>query len=173
MWRHLRLLKRGGRAHDPTGVQGTASGELAVLCPACPHPNINLPSGWKLAAKSSECAFNFALQPEYLYVSRYLYYQSFGIDACFRFKRRQISSYEKDPELGPGFAYVVAWEPYQRYLQKSGNQNEVSDFLFVLDFISQRFTDQHVFWVICHRACKFEVLQRLFYDWSCMHNMQP
>ena len=64
--------------------------------------------------------------------SRYLYYRSFGIDACFRFKRQQISSYEKDPELGPGFAYIVAWEPYQHYLLKHGNQSEVNDFPFVL-----------------------------------------
>ena len=56
---------------------------------------------------------------------RYLYYQSFGIDACFRFKRRQVSSYEKDPELGPGFAYVVAWEPYHQYLLDHADQSEV------------------------------------------------
>lgn len=65
-----------------------------------------------------------------LLFSRYLYYQSFGIDACFRFKRRHISSYEKDPELGPGFAYVVAWEPYNQYLLERANQNEVSGFIY-------------------------------------------
>lgn len=54
MWCHLRLLKRGERAHDPTGAQGTAPGELAVLCPACPYPNINLPADWKLATKNLE-----------------------------------------------------------------------------------------------------------------------
>ena len=57
-WRHLRLLKRGGRAHDPTGVEGTAPGELAVLCPACPRPNINLPVDWKSVAKESEFVFS-------------------------------------------------------------------------------------------------------------------
>ena len=63
---------------------------------------------------------------------RYLHYQSFGIDACFCFKRRQISSYEKDPELGPGFAYVVTWGPYHEYLLKCANQSEVCYFMFVL-----------------------------------------
>lgn len=57
--------------------------------------------------------------------NRYLYYQAFGIDACFRFKRRQVSSYEKDPELGPGYAYLVAWEPYSEYLRQFTNQEEV------------------------------------------------
>jgi hypothetical protein len=56
---------------------------------------------------------------------RYLYNQTFGIDACFRFKRRQISSYEKDPELGPGYAYLVAWEPYRQYLRRFTDQQEV------------------------------------------------
>jgi hypothetical protein len=56
---------------------------------------------------------------------RYLYYQTFGIDACFRFKRRQISSYEKDPELGPGYAYLVAWDSYSEYLKCFTDQDEV------------------------------------------------
>ena len=45
-WKHLKLLKRAGRGHDPTGVAGTPPGGLAVICPACPHPNINLPENW-------------------------------------------------------------------------------------------------------------------------------
>jgi hypothetical protein len=48
-WRHLKMLKWGGRAHDPTGVLGTVPGELAVLCPSCPRPGINLPDGWDSA----------------------------------------------------------------------------------------------------------------------------
>ena len=48
-----------------------------------------------------------------------------GIDACFRFKRRHVSSYEKDPKLGPGYAYLVAWEPYREYLRRFTNQTEV------------------------------------------------
>lgn len=47
MWRNIHLFKRGGRAHEETGVMGTAPGELAVLCPACPYPDINLPDDWE------------------------------------------------------------------------------------------------------------------------------
>lgn len=46
-WRHLKALKRGGRGHDEAGASGTADGELAVLCPSCPHPGINLPTRWR------------------------------------------------------------------------------------------------------------------------------
>lgn len=48
-WRHLLLLKRGGRGNEPEGPSGTLPGELALKCPACPHPEINLPSNWKTA----------------------------------------------------------------------------------------------------------------------------
>lgn len=52
VWRHVRSLKRGGRGHCPKGAKGTAQGELAVLCPACPYDGINLPPDWHLAPKT-------------------------------------------------------------------------------------------------------------------------
>jgi hypothetical protein len=48
-WRHLMMLKRGGRAHHPSGTEGTKSGELAIPCPACPDPAVNLPADWESA----------------------------------------------------------------------------------------------------------------------------
>lgn len=52
-WRHLKMLKRGGRGHDPSGVAGTQHGELAIVCPSCPIPGINLPSDWEDASKDT------------------------------------------------------------------------------------------------------------------------
>ena len=49
MWRNLMALKRGGRGHDPKGVDSTSCGELLVECPACPHPGRNLPDDWEKA----------------------------------------------------------------------------------------------------------------------------
>jgi hypothetical protein len=46
-WRHLKLLKWAGRAHDSTGPEGTNPGELALRCPSCPYPEINLPHDWR------------------------------------------------------------------------------------------------------------------------------
>ena len=48
-WRHLKLLKWGGCAHDPAGAAATCPGELALLCPSCPHPGINWPDNWENA----------------------------------------------------------------------------------------------------------------------------
>jgi hypothetical protein len=48
-YRHLQMCKRVGRANNPTGIDGTTPGELAIPCCACPHPGINLPVGWENA----------------------------------------------------------------------------------------------------------------------------
>ena len=52
IWRHLKMLKRAGRGHDPAGVKATLASECAVECPACPHPGRNLPAGWENAPES-------------------------------------------------------------------------------------------------------------------------
>ncbi|KAJ7801206.1 hypothetical protein B0H14DRAFT_3489894 [Mycena olivaceomarginata] len=78
---HLLMLKRAGRGHAKSGVMGTKQGELAVLCPCCPIPGVNLPDGWENA------------RPE----DHFLYILFVAIDACFRLKRRLVSSVLKDP----------------------------------------------------------------------------
>lgn len=50
-YRHLMLCKRAGRGLDPMGIETTKPGELALQCPACPHPGKNLPDGWEKSAK--------------------------------------------------------------------------------------------------------------------------
>jgi len=40
------MLKRSGRGHDHEGAAATSLGELAIECPACPHPDCNLPLNW-------------------------------------------------------------------------------------------------------------------------------
>ena len=62
-WRHLKLLKRGGRGHDATGAAGTKQGELAMLCPSCPHPGVNLPDDWKNATHAQRSVFAPSLYP--------------------------------------------------------------------------------------------------------------
>ncbi|THU75829.1 hypothetical protein K435DRAFT_610130, partial [Dendrothele bispora CBS 962.96] len=46
-WRHLKMCKRAGRGHSIGGIIETILGELALECPACPHPEKNLPPNWK------------------------------------------------------------------------------------------------------------------------------
>jgi len=54
-WRHLKMLKRGGRGHIDHGIQTTKAGALAVLCPSCPHPGKNMPEGWEEYSSKLSC----------------------------------------------------------------------------------------------------------------------
>ncbi|KAF8202088.1 hypothetical protein K438DRAFT_1581642 [Mycena galopus ATCC 62051] len=54
-YHHLMMLKRGGRGHASGGAAMTKPGELAVACPACPRPGINLPADWENTPKEDSC----------------------------------------------------------------------------------------------------------------------
>ncbi|KAJ2921444.1 hypothetical protein H1R20_g15648, partial [Candolleomyces eurysporus] len=102
-WRHLRLLKRSGRGHDPSrSAQNAHEGECALLCPACPHPDINMPVGWE--DDPDEKHLNLAM------------------DACFRLKRKDTSSDKADPGLSHGFAYFVEEKKFKEYLVQHSDE---------------------------------------------------
>ncbi|KAJ7856413.1 hypothetical protein B0H13DRAFT_1902672 [Mycena leptocephala] len=109
---HLMLLKRGGRAQAYTsdlGVDGTKAGELAIECPACLRPGVNLPEGWEKVSAED----------------RFLYTLFIALDACFRLKRWLVSSELKDPDSGPGWAYMVETGACREYLQMVMNQKDM------------------------------------------------
>ncbi|KAJ7020502.1 hypothetical protein C8F04DRAFT_1274966 [Mycena alexandri] len=127
-WFHLILLKHGARAiaYSPSGVEGTAEGELAVLCPGCPRPGVNLPEGWEGAT------------PEH----RFLYTLFIALDACFRLKRRLVSNELRDPDLGSGWAYMVETTKYREYLRGVTDQKEMNTCsgLAALDYANTKFS---------------------------------
>lgn len=47
MFRHLKMMKRAGRGNIAGGLLSTAPGDLALSCPACPIPHVNLPENWE------------------------------------------------------------------------------------------------------------------------------
>ncbi|KDQ53086.1 hypothetical protein JAAARDRAFT_137733, partial [Jaapia argillacea MUCL 33604] len=96
-WRHLKMLKRGGCGHNPLGVRGTKNAELSIVCPACPHPGINLPDAWNEAPRE----MRYVLLPS-------------------------VSNDKKDPGLGTGWSYFVDDHPYKDHLLKYTDQKEMS-----------------------------------------------
>ncbi|KAK7675926.1 hypothetical protein QCA50_021145 [Cerrena zonata] len=125
-WKLLKMCKRAGRGHDPTGIAGTPSGGLAVECPACPHPGINIPG-------------DLSAMPE---KDRWLYTLFTSIDACFRVKQYDISSEAKDPIIDDGLSYYVKNEPYHKELAKHGAQDEICSCtgLAALDHANTKFS---------------------------------
>ncbi|KAG6879797.1 hypothetical protein C0992_011595 [Termitomyces sp. T32_za158] len=55
------MLKRAARGHEKDGIEKTVLGSCAVECPACPHPDKNMPDGWRDAPKNK----NDALDPDH------------------------------------------------------------------------------------------------------------
>ncbi|KAF6750496.1 hypothetical protein DFP72DRAFT_991595 [Ephemerocybe angulata] len=108
-WRHLKLLKRMMRGHDPIRSAGeTKEGECALLCPPCPHPGINMPDGWED-------------EPE---ETRYIHALNLALDACFRLKRKDVSTDKADPGLSKGYSYFVEDSKFGKFLDQHKDEVE-------------------------------------------------
>ncbi|KAJ7772152.1 hypothetical protein B0H14DRAFT_2539080 [Mycena olivaceomarginata] len=114
-YRTTLMMKRAGRGHDPSGVNGTAQGELALQCRACPQDGRNLPSGWD--------KINWAEMPEDL---RYKYFLFLAQDCNFRMISRNVSSAASDPILHDGCGYFVNNAKYTKYLRAHVSEEEIS-----------------------------------------------
>ncbi|KAJ7108897.1 hypothetical protein C8R43DRAFT_1139824 [Mycena crocata] len=107
-WRHIQMLKRAARGHDPGGIPATKPGECALLCPACPQPGKNMESGWEEAPEEK----------------RFLHALFLAMDANFRLKRKDVSTEEKDPGLGKGWAFYCEVEAYMEHVKKHWNYKQ-------------------------------------------------
>ncbi|KAF7324231.1 CxC2 domain-containing protein [Mycena sanguinolenta] len=110
-WRNLRALKRGGMGNDTDRrTSETRPGELAVECIACPKAGVNLPEKWEDIPADK----------------RFLYAIFLAVDACFRLKRKKISSWWADPSIQDGWAYFVPSQTYAEFVKGLADQNEMS-----------------------------------------------
>ncbi|KAJ7740989.1 hypothetical protein B0H14DRAFT_3515409 [Mycena olivaceomarginata] len=89
-------------------INATKPGEVALLCPACPHPGINLPPDWDKV-------------PVHL---RFLYALFLAIDTNFRLMRKDVSSEEKDPGLVRGWGFFGEVAKYMAHLEKHWDQKQ-------------------------------------------------
>ncbi|KAJ7077653.1 hypothetical protein B0H15DRAFT_924930 [Mycena belliarum] len=105
-WRNIRMLLRAGRPLYPDGVVNTQQGECALLCPACPHPGKNLPPDWMDWPEEKQFLFALFL----------------AMDANFRLKRKDVSTEEKDPGLGHGWAFFCEVLAYMEHVKANWNQ---------------------------------------------------
>lgn len=127
LWRHLKLLKRASQFCKAGGAAATAPGELALKCPACPHPGINLPPGWKDASPLLRLVC-YCLPSGLLALTmpRFLYTLFTMGDANFCLKNRAHKNGHCDITLGPGMAYAIAPDLLSSHLKNYKSQDEVS-----------------------------------------------
>ncbi|KAI6010225.1 hypothetical protein EDC04DRAFT_2871263 [Pisolithus marmoratus] len=101
LWRDLKHRKWFGFGHDTE--QDPGDGGLALFCPACPQPGLNLPADWKVQ-----------------------YDRQYVVDGNFTAQHMKMNKPELDVALSDGKGYMVSEVPYQSHLQQSLDSKERS-----------------------------------------------
>ncbi|KAJ7803346.1 hypothetical protein B0H14DRAFT_2225232, partial [Mycena olivaceomarginata] len=109
------MMKRAGRGHAPGGIEGTAQGELALACRACPQPGKNLTVGWN--------TINWAEMPEDL---SFKYHTFYAQDCNFKLINRTVSSEAQDPIIDDGLGFFCNQVLYKDYLRSHVDEQEIS-----------------------------------------------
>lgn len=84
-------------------------------------------TGWTLPEKKKCVSFHVRAIAGDLTLCgfRYLYWLYIAIDACFRLKRRLVSSEKRDPDLDTGGTYFTEDGPFRQFLLGVTDQKEV------------------------------------------------
>ncbi|KAH9013590.1 hypothetical protein EDB85DRAFT_1899632 [Lactarius pseudohatsudake] len=97
-WQDLKCRMESGLGHQPEG-ESPLDGAMAIFCPACPQPGINLPTDWKTL-----------YPPDQLI-------QTFIMDGNFSAEHMRHRSGEKDVALSAGMAFMANPDSYKAHLQ--------------------------------------------------------
>jgi len=128
-WAFLHRVKRSGIGFTLRYLSDIKPGSLAVICWACPNPDLNLPDGWEEVEDKYRyvcillriCTFS-----EILVLFRYLYMPVYCLDANFRLKSRLRQNERANPPIAPGSGYFVDPEAYKNFLKDYVSENDVS-----------------------------------------------
>jgi hypothetical protein len=130
-YRMTLMMKRAGRGHDPSGVNGTAQGELALRCRACPQDGRNVPAGWntinwEAMPEDLRQVMFISMQTTLTIRSSYKYFLFLVQDCNFRLINRNVGKAGKDPIIGDGLGYFVNNEKYATFLRAHVSEEEIS-----------------------------------------------
>ncbi|KAI9434164.1 hypothetical protein H4582DRAFT_1818929 [Lactarius indigo] len=97
-WRDLKARMESGLGHQSEG-ESCPDGAMAIFCPACPQPGINLPKDWKTL-----------YPPDQLI-------RTFIMDGNFSAEHMRHRSGDKDVALSAGMAFMANPDSYKAHLQ--------------------------------------------------------
>ncbi|KAI1790343.1 hypothetical protein LXA43DRAFT_1095489 [Ganoderma leucocontextum] len=95
-WRNQQMRKTAGFGHRQDSI---GPGDLAICCPACPQPDINLPEGWE----NDE--------------NQWKYTRSVVLDGNFSAQHRKMRKPEDDVAIADGHVFMVTDGPYKDHLK--------------------------------------------------------
>ncbi|KAN0088255.1 hypothetical protein V8E55_005312 [Tylopilus felleus] len=106
-WELMRVSRMwAGLGHDTE--QNPGNGDLAIFCPACPQPGLNLPDEWATEYNSEIVALQYVA------------------DGNFTGQHIKMRRPEDDVALSDGLAYMVANRPYQDHVMNAADNEERS-----------------------------------------------
>ncbi|KAI0347143.1 hypothetical protein BDW22DRAFT_1322010, partial [Trametopsis cervina] len=94
-WRHLKTRRQSGVSHE--GYRSDVKGQMALFCPACPQPNINLPPDWQSDA------------------DRWKYRIQLVMDGNFAAEHQRMKNPEDDVWLADGDGFFVGRGRFQEH----------------------------------------------------------
>ncbi|KAI0712611.1 hypothetical protein C8Q76DRAFT_622017, partial [Earliella scabrosa] len=97
-WRNLQMRKRAGFGHRADAI---GPGDLAIRCPACPDPDLNLPENWKEDQQ------------------QWKYMRSVVLDGNFSAQHRRMKNPEDDVAFADGHTFMVEDAPYKAHLKSA------------------------------------------------------
>ncbi|KAN0129093.1 hypothetical protein V8E53_013089 [Lactarius tabidus] len=100
------------------GHQGSPSedGSMAIFCPACPQPGINLPDDWKIKYNPYEMLLSHLVQ----------LICTFIMDGNFSAEHMKCRSGEQDVPLSSGMAFMACLDSYHKHLQSGKEITQIS-----------------------------------------------
>ncbi|KAG1778007.1 hypothetical protein EV702DRAFT_968763, partial [Suillus placidus] len=104
LWRDLKNRKWFGFGHDMES--GPGPGDLALFCPSCPQPGINMPLLWE---------------------QKWLVMKRLVVDGNFTAQHMNMREPELDIFLSDGSGYMVTDSEYQAHLASATESKEASD----------------------------------------------
>ncbi|KAH8999945.1 hypothetical protein EDB86DRAFT_2802164 [Lactarius hatsudake] len=104
-WRDLKNRIQSGLGHQPDG-DSTIDGSMAIFCPACPQPGINLPENWKERYHDDPYAFMYKNQ----------LIRTFIMDGNFSAEHMRCRTGDADLPLSAGMAFMANPNSYKAHL---------------------------------------------------------
>ena len=98
-------------------------GELAIRCPACPQPGINLPENWQSDPETFVHSPTLVQRSDN--VCRWKYMRSVVLDGNFSAQHHHMRNPDDDVPLADGHAFMVTEAPYKAHLQSAKEFQEV------------------------------------------------
>jgi len=101
-------------------------GSMAIFCPACPQPGINLPDDWKMKYPQYVDMIYFFYPFPNKFTSRDHLIRTFIMDGNFSAEHMRYRTREDDIALSPGMAFLANPDLYKAHLRSGAEMVQVS-----------------------------------------------